>query len=216
VITTKLNLKPGMRVAIANAPAALTIGAAPGVVLEKSLRRGLDAVLAFAVTQKELASVWRKALASAKESGAIWIAYPKKSSGIATDIAGMQEWDVTKGSDWHPVSVVGLDDTWSAVRFKHAPGLEEERHKRQSESIMDADGRACVDRVKRIVTAPRDLQRAFAKNAHARTAFDALSFTHRKEYIVWILDAKKPETRTARVEKTVAMLAAGKRNPSDK
>jgi hypothetical protein len=214
VLAKKLNLKAGMRVAIVNAPAKFSLGAAPGVVVEQSLKRGLDAVLAFAVTQKELALAWRKAIASTKESGAICIAYPKKSSGVATDIAGMQEWDVTKGSDWHPVSLVSVDATWSAIRYKYAPGLEEQRHQRQSERIKDADGTVCVDRTQRIVTAPRDLQRAIAKSGVARTAFDALSFTHRKEYVVWILDAKKPETRAGRVEKTVAMLAAGKKNRS--
>jgi uncharacterized protein YdeI (YjbR/CyaY-like superfamily) len=74
----------------------------------------------------------------------------------------------------------------------------------------------CVDREKRIVTAPKDLQQLLAKNAKAQTALDALSFTNRKEYVVWILDAKKPETRAARLAKTVEMLAKGKKNPSDK
>ncbi len=46
------------------------------------------------------------------------------------------------------------------------------------------------------------------RNAKARGAFDALAFTHRKEYVVWILDAKKPETRAARLVKTVEMLSS--------
>jgi uncharacterized protein YdeI (YjbR/CyaY-like superfamily) len=102
------------------------------------------------------------------------------------------------------------------VRFKYAPGLEAARHARQSESIKDADGCVCVDRAKRIVTPPKDLQKVLAKNAKARAAFEPLAFTHRKEYVVWILDAKKPETRAARLAKTVEMLSKGKKNPSDK
>ena len=102
------------------------------------------------------------------------------------------------------------------MRFKYAPGLETVRHKRQDEDIKDADGTVCVDRVKRIVTAPKDLQKLLAKNAKARAAFDALSFTNRKEYVVWTLDAKKPETRSARLTKTVEMLSKGRKNPSDK
>jgi hypothetical protein len=205
-----------MRVAVVNAPDGLQL-AAPGVTVEKSLKRDLDLVMLFATSQKELKSQWPKALQamSANEGGAIWVAYPKKSSGIETDL-GMGEWEATKGGDWNPVAMIGIDDAWSAVRFKFAPGLEEARHKRQEESIKDADGTVCVDRVNRTVTAPKDLQKLLAKNVKARDTFGALSFTHRKEYVVWILDAKKPETRQARLTKTVDMLAKGKKNPSDR
>lgn len=204
-----------MRVAVANAPAGFSLGKVPGVALESALKRDLDLVMLFATTQKELKALWPKALASVKQDGALWVSYPRKTSGIQSDL-GMGAWDAAAGSDWNPVSMIGVDDSWSAVRFKYAPGLEKARHERQTESIKDADGTVCVDREKRIVTAPKDLQTPLAKNAKARAAFDALSFTHRKEYVVWILDAKKPETRSARVAKTVEMLAKGKKNPSEK
>jgi hypothetical protein len=215
MIAKKLHLKAGMRVAVANAPAGFSLGTTAGVTIEKSLTRDLDLVLLFATTQKELKGQWSKAMAAVKRDGALWVAYPKKNSGIVTDL-GMGEWDATKGSDWNPVAMIGVDEAWSAVRFKYAPGLEAARHARQSESIKDADGTVCVDRARRTVTAPKDLQKLFAKNAKARAAFDVLAFTHGKEYVVWILDAKKPETRDARLTKTVEMLSKGKKNPSDK
>jgi uncharacterized protein YdeI (YjbR/CyaY-like superfamily) len=46
--------------------------------------------------------------------------------------------------------------------------------------------------------------------------FETLSFTNQREYVTWILEAKKPETRAARLAKTVDMLAKGRKNPSDK
>ena len=70
--------------------------------------------------------------------------------------------------------------------------------------------------MKRVVTPPKDLQKLLGKHAKARAAFDGLSFTNRKEYVVWILDAKKPETRDARLAKTLELLSKGKKNPSDK
>jgi len=215
MLAKKLHLKPGMRVVVANAPAGFSLGAAPGVTQEKSLKSGVDLVFLFARNSKELKTHWSKGLAAVKNDGALWVAYPKKSSGVETDL-GMGEWDATKGSDWNPVAMIGIDDTWSAVRFKHAPGLEDTRHARQEESIQDADGTICVDRINRIVTAPKDLQKLLSKNAKARSAFDALSFTNRKEYVVWLVEAKKPETRTARLTRTVEMLSAGKKNPSDR
>src|SRR5204863_7003953 len=144
--------------------------------------------------------------ASAKrDGGAVWVAYPKKNSGIETDL-GMGEWAATKGSDWNPVAMIGVDESWSATRFKYAPGLEAARHARQTETINDADGMVCVDREKRVVTPPKDLQTLLAKNAKARAFLEGLSFTNRKEYVVWIIGAKQFETRAARLAKTVAML----------
>jgi bacteriocin resistance YdeI/OmpD-like protein len=216
MLIKKLHVKPGMRVAVVNAPAGFSLGKLPpGVTQEKSLRSELDLVLLFAVTQNELKSHWPKALGAMKQDGALWVSYPKKSSGIQTDL-GMGEWDAPKGSGWNPVAMIGVDDTWSSVRFKHSPGLEEVRHARQAENITDADGTLCIDRANRVVTPPRDLQRLLAKNAKARASFEPLAFTHKKEYVAWILEAKKPETRAARLTKTVEMLTKGKKNPSDK
>jgi len=215
MLAKKLHLKPGMRVAVMDAPPGFALRAA-GVVVEKSLVRDLDVVLTFARTDKELAARWPRLTASLKPDGALWVAYPKKSSGIESDLAGMREWNATKNTGWNPVSMIGIDDTWSSVRFKHAPELERQRAARPEENIADTDGTICVDRVARRVTAPSDLQNLLSKNARARTAFDALAFSHRKEYIVWILAAKKAETRAARVQKTIALLTAGKKNPTDK
>jgi hypothetical protein len=213
MLARKLHLKPGMRAAVANAPAGFSLGQVAGVTIEKSLKPDLDLVLLFATSQRQLKAQWAKALSSVKTDGALWVSYPKKGSGIQTDL-GMGEWDATKGSDWNPVAMIGVDDAWSAVRFKYAPGLEAQRHQRQEETINDADGTVCVDRVNRVVTPPKDLQKLLAKNAKARTTFDGLSFTNRKEYVVWIIEAKKPETREARLTRTVEMLAKGKKTPS--
>jgi hypothetical protein len=215
MLARKLHLKPGMRVAVANAPAGFSLGTLPGVTYEKTLKRDLDLLMVFATRQKELKAQWPKALGSVKQDGALWVSYPKKNSGIETDL-GMGEWEATRGSDWHPVSMIGIDDTWSSVRFKHSPGLEKARHKRQDENIEDADGTVCIDRKKRVITPPGDLRQLLNRNAKARSTFDGLSFTNRKEYVRWIIEAKRPETRAARVTKTVEMLSKGRKNPSDK
>ena len=214
MLADKLHVKAGMRIAVSNAPPGLAFGA-QGVVVERSLTPGLDLVVLFATTQKDLRARWSKAIHALKFEGALWVAYPKKSSGIQTDL-GKGDWDATKDSDWHPVGMVSVDKTWSAVRFKHAPGLDQTRQARQEEAIRDADGAICVDRAARVVTAPRDLKKLLAKNGKARKAFDGLSFTNRKEYVVWILSAKRPETRADRLAKTVERLARGKKNPSER
>lgn len=88
-----------------------------------------------------------------------------------------------------------------------------------SKAIRAAIGKDVGDRVKvvveldtqpRTVEVPKDLAAALKGSRAARERFDKLSFTHRKEYVRWIEEAKKQETRERRVEKTVAMLTTGK------
>jgi hypothetical protein len=63
-----------------------------------------------------------------------------------------------------------------------------------------------IDTEERIVEVPGDLKKLLAKNPKLKKYFDSLSFTHRKEYAVWISSAKKIETRKSRLEKTLVML----------
>lgn len=58
----------------------------------------------------------------------------------------------------------------------------------------------------REITVPDDLARGLQENAAARAFFETLSFTHRKEYVVWIESAKKPETRNQRLTATLELL----------
>jgi len=67
------------------------------------------------------------------------------------------------------------------------------------------------DTAKRTVTVPPYLKKALAAAAHDKI-FAALSYSHRKELVDWIAQAKKPETRARRIEKCLHMLA--KRQPA--
>ena len=68
-----------------------------------------------------------------------------------------------------------------------------------------------LDAEPRQVTIPADLADALAADAPAKAFFDRLSYTHRKEWVRWVEEAKKAETRTRRIAKTVEALHAGKR-----
>lgn len=66
-----------------------------------------------------------------------------------------------------------------------------------------------LDTAPREVAVPEDLAAAFDKPVRAQ--FDALAYSHRKEWVRWVEEAKKPETRATRIEKTVESLREGKR-----
>lgn len=56
---------------------------------------------------------------------------------------------------------------------------------------------------------PDDLTAALAGDKAAAAAFERLSFSHRKEYVEWITEAKKPETRARRLARTLDRLRGG-------
>ncbi len=63
----------------------------------------------------------------------------------------------------------------------------------------------------RAVQVPDDLKQALAGDPEAAAFFAALSYTHQKEYVGWIVEAKREETRRARIQRTLEMLRQGKR-----
>jgi hypothetical protein len=67
------------------------------------------------------------------------------------------------------------------------------------------------DTAPREVEVPADLAEALGGDDAARASFDAMSYTHRKEWVRWVTEAKKAETRAARLAKTIESLREGKR-----
>jgi hypothetical protein len=65
----------------------------------------------------------------------------------------------------------------------------------------------------REVDVPPELAQVLAGDAAAKEAFDSLSYTHRKEYALWIAEAKRDETRSRRLAKALEMLRTGVRTP---
>jgi uncharacterized protein YdeI (YjbR/CyaY-like superfamily) len=67
------------------------------------------------------------------------------------------------------------------------------------------------DTAPREVEVPADLAEALGGDDAARASFDAMSYTHRKEWVRWVTEAKKAETRAARLATTIESLREGKR-----
>lgn len=68
-----------------------------------------------------------------------------------------------------------------------------------------------LDTEARIVEVPEDLGAALQEHPLASEGFERLSYSHKKEYVEWILSAKKPETREGRIAKAVLMIGEGKK-----
>jgi hypothetical protein len=89
--------------------------------------------------------------------------------------------------------------------------LKEIRSKIGKEVGEKVDVAVEEDTAPRVLEVPSDLKRALNSAPEARTFFETLSYTHRREYVGWIESAKREETRRDRVARTVALLARGTR-----
>ncbi len=70
------------------------------------------------------------------------------------------------------------------------------------------------DTAPRTVTVPADFKKELAKSPRVKGAFEKLAPSYKRDFVNWIEEAKREETRAARVEKSIALLLAGKRAKS--
>lgn len=144
----------------------------------------------------------------------VWIIRPKKKSDISTDLDMADSRDVFKAFGLRAVSAVSVDKHWTGLRLK--PEKATRRSAFADEALRRNEYGRFIDVVSRQITLPADMQTALQHSDGARECFEKLSFTNKKEYVVWILSAKQEKTRAARLEKLPGKLLAGKRNPAEK
>ena len=68
-----------------------------------------------------------------------------------------------------------------------------------------------LDTEPRLIELPSELKKVFKTEKEAKAFFDKLSYTHQREYVMWINEAKREETRQSRILKAVEMLKQGKK-----
>jgi hypothetical protein len=68
-----------------------------------------------------------------------------------------------------------------------------------------------LDTEERVIELPKDLMKELKKDKVVKAFFDKLSYSHKKEYVKWIEEAKKEETRQNRIIKTMEMLKKGRK-----
>ncbi len=203
-IAKKLGIKKDFKVLVINQPGNLKDFLLPlpenVEQLKKAGKQTADVVLLYASNSSDLNTHFESLKNAIKPKGLVWIAYLKGTSKIKTDISRDKGWDVVNKSGYTGVSLISIDDMWSAMRFK--PFEEIKNKAKQANSEEDQ----YIDHVKRVITVPDDLQKVLNKNKAAKATFENLSFTHKKEFVLWIINAKKEETRIKRLEQATEKL----------
>src|SRR5215211_695940 len=97
--------------------AALLDPLPPGVMLKRQLRGPSDLAIAFFTEQSAVRARWPKLTGAVGPDGVLWVAWPKKSSGVQTDLTEDAFRRLLLPSGWVDVKVCAIDDTWSALKF---------------------------------------------------------------------------------------------------
>jgi hypothetical protein len=210
----KLLFKPGFKVIVANAPDNLTsiLGDTSSIEISSDENTVYLGMMLFAKNSTELNDLLRK-FGSKINDQIVWVAYPKKTSGIDTDLK-MEKWNELEMYKLTPCASAAIDETWTGLRIKPISAVKASGvgNKEIKESVFSE----YIDVENRKVKAPPELEKLFKQQPDAKAFFESLAYSHKKEYVLWILTAKQEKTKLTRLEKTIEMLENGKKNPTMK
>lgn len=119
-LVDKLGIKPAMKVAVVRGPKELARWLAPmppGARLVDARASGAACAMLFATRSSELTRAIGGVLSRLADGGMCWICWPKKSSGVATDLTEDMLREVVLPTGWVDVKVCAVSDTWSGLKF---------------------------------------------------------------------------------------------------
>ena len=118
-LVKKLGIKPGFKIVIVNAPTNLSrsLKLPAGVAVNASTRKPTDCALLFVKTEKELLKKFGKLAARLKPAGMLWVAWPKKSSGVHTDLAFANVQAIGLEAGLVDTKICAIDEIWSGLKF---------------------------------------------------------------------------------------------------
>ena len=116
----KLGIKEEARVLIVNAPKNFlsTLGSLPvKAKLLKTNSKAIDFVLLFSITEKKLEKEFPQFARKLVSNGMLWVAWPKKSSGVPTDLSFENVQRLGLKAGLVDVKICAIDDVWSGLKF---------------------------------------------------------------------------------------------------
>lgn len=216
-LAKKLLIKPGHSWLFFNAPANYLAALEPlpeGVTTNFAAKGAFDGVQLFVKNSHDLIENLKVVVPALKPDTIFWIASPKKSSGIQSDLGMMGDWSMVTKYDLEPVAAIAVDETWTASRFR--PIGQAKVSNVGADEIRQNEYGKWIDVDKKSIILREDIKQTLKQNPQALTNYEKLSWSNRKEYVLWILTAKQDKTREERLVKMVEKLVAGKKNPAEK
>ncbi len=213
-ISDKLRIKPNFSLLTINAPSNFKKdlkGLPAGIRMSES-GKVYDQVHWFVFNKAQMEKEMSKVMKLVKPGVIVWVYYPKGTSKLQTDLTRDKGWDclLSEGDKLTWISLISFDDTWSVFGFRAKTDADK---KKEAKPAAPREIFNWVNPQTKEVKLPEDLALALKKNNKQAVFFNALSFTDKKEYIEWIVTAKREETRKDRIKGTIERLSKGWKNP---
>jgi len=213
-ISDKLRIRKDFILLTLNAPADFEKGLKKlpaGVEIVESGKQ-YDQVHWFVYNRAQLEKELSKAMRLVKPGVIVWVYYPKGTSRVQTDLTRDKGWDclLAEGDKVTWISLISFDDTWSTFGFR---AKTEEDRKKEAKPKEEREIFKWIDAAKKEIRLPDDVAAILKKNKKEAAFFNGLSFTNRKEYLEWIVTAKREETRNERIKGTIERLGKQWKNP---
>jgi hypothetical protein len=119
-LVQKLGIKPDARLHLANAPADFdtTLGPLPpGVEHVGTAGKNIAVAVLFVKDRADLAARFAKLAARLAPHGMLWVGWPKKASGVPTDLTENAVREIGLAAGLVDVKVCAIDDVWSGLKF---------------------------------------------------------------------------------------------------
>jgi hypothetical protein len=116
----KLGIREGSRIALVNAPNGFLSMLAPlpdDAVIRSRARSPLDLIVFFTRRRRDLASRFDRLAHTLDPAGGLWVAWPKRSAGVETDLDQAAVMEVGLATGLVDNKVCAIDETWSGLRF---------------------------------------------------------------------------------------------------
>jgi hypothetical protein len=208
----KLKIKENFTLLTINAPSDFkkSIGELPRGVKISTDTKSYNQVHWFVMNRAQMDKELSRVLKLLKDEVTLWIYYPKGTSKLQTDLTRDKGWDgLLKYDELGWISLISFNGTWSTFGSR----LKTDTDKKRAEQSRERPIFDYVDPKTKSVKLPDDLSAAFKGNKGQEDFFNTLSFTNKKEYIEWIITAKRQETRDERVSGTIERLGKRWKNP---
>jgi hypothetical protein len=214
-IAQKLRIRPAMKILAINPPAGYTAkirSISERLEVAEKLK-DYGQIHWFVLNKYVMEPQLDKVLQLLKNDVICWIYYPKGSSKIQTDLTRDKGWEnLLKHDELHWISLISFDEIWSAFGMRLKTAKDEKKPSVSKERPISK----YIDPANKTVRLPEDFSLPLKKNKAAYSFFDSLSYTNKKEYLEWIISAKREETRKERIKGALERLEKKWKNPSNR
>jgi hypothetical protein len=126
-LAKKLKLKSGLKAAVINAPENYVDTLKHDTAMSPTLNGKFDWIQIFVKSKAELDALAPKASRALRPESMLWISFPKGTSKIQTDLTRDKGWEVLQGLDLKWITLISVNETWSAFALRPYRESEEKQ-----------------------------------------------------------------------------------------